>query len=941
MTAHSRHTAPRLRLAAALAFACALSASADNIAYLATTGDNGTAALNDPSLPFGTLQGAIDALGADGGTVSVAAGTYAFTTAETPAEYASDNYTAGASCVVITTPVDIVGATGNPADVVFKRDSATGNARVFMIDHADAKLRFATIQDGYLNEGTPRNGGNILIGYNGGTVEDCIIQNGKAANGNTTNLGGGNISLMNGRCSRCVITGGKIGHYRPIGMNVMAAGNSVVENCLITKGSCSTTHEAAQDEGAVALKDRARLVNCSVVKNFANRFSGVNILSGNAKAINCVIYGNTVRYETDARGSTSDVGANGVSKNNSNLGCYVNCGTDLDTSLYSQLNATCFTVGVGDFVDAANENWMPHLNAVTRDVGSDYATSGATSATDLAGNTRVAGSDVDVGCYELQPAFHVNATVDATTFVVNANDTAHFTAVPGDAVGSVTYTWNFGDGETTNTTETAVSHKYTTPGSYAVSVTATCNAGTATFEFVDPILVLAFSVEFTRSAEVALIGNDVTFFADTESAVPVTYTWTFGDGTTLTTNGTDVTHSYAAAGQYEVSVTADGGAAGLKSYTFESALSVFLPDLYVKRTGSTPAFPFATENTAANSLDSIWKYLTDGMTVHVGPGTYQTTGWQLVVTNAVTIIGEGETPNDVVFHNGYANFNNGTRNMVVRNAGALVANVTLMGGWANYDKGGNLLLESGTVSNCVLSTGGSNSSGGSGGAAYVSGGLLTHCVITNAYLGNRGNGITVYLKNGRVSNCLITKNRRSWSSSRNAFSLFYAEGGIVDNCTIADCWICHNNPNNKLQMGTASDKGINIGANARAYNLAIADIRWDIVPADGEDRAALLADLGKPQTWTGTAANFVNCATDDASPINETCRVGTPATMFNDYAAGNFVPKLNGALFNRGMSLEVGVPSVDLSGNPRVSGSSMDIGCFESQIEPSTMIFLR
>ena len=256
---------------------------------------------------------------------------------------------------------------------------------------------------------------------------------------------------MNGRCTRCVITGGKIIHYRPIGMNVMAAGDSVVENCLITKGSCNTTHEAAQDEGAVALKDRAKLVNCSVVDNFANRFSGVNILSGNAKAINCIIYANTVRYETDARGNANDGWANGVSKNNSNLGCYVNCGTDLDTSLYSQLNATCFTVGVGDFVDAANENWMPHLNAVTRDVGSDYATSGATSATDLAGNTRVAGSAVDVGCSELQPAFHVNATVDATTFVVNANDTAHFTAVPGDAVGTVTYAWNFGDGETTNT----------------------------------------------------------------------------------------------------------------------------------------------------------------------------------------------------------------------------------------------------------------------------------------------------------------------------------------------------------------------------------------------------------------------------------------------------------------------------------------------------------
>ena len=913
-----------------LAIVCALSAAADNIAYLATTGDDATGTINNEWRPYKTLQAAIFALGSGTGTVVVAHGTYSLTTANAPAELQNDNYTAGASCVIITNAIDIVGATGNPADVIFKRDSAAGNARVFLLNHADAKLRFVTIQDGYLNEGTPRNGGNILIGYNGGTVEDCIIKNGKAANGNNTNLGGGNISLMAGRCSRSIITGGKIGHYRPIGMNVFATGYSVVENCLITKGSCATTHEAAQDEGAVALNDHAKLVNCSVVKNSANRFSGVNILSGNARAINCVIYGNTVTYETDARGNANDGWANGVSKNNSNLGCYVNCGTDLNTSLYPQLNATCFTVGPGDFVDAANEDWTPHLNAVTRDAGSDYATSGAVSATDLAGNTRVAGSSVDVGCYELQPAFHVNASVDAMTFVVNANDTAHFTAIPGDAVGAVTYAWNFGDGSTLTTNATSVAHKYTVPGSYTVSVTASCDAGNATFTFVDPILVLSFAVDFSRSAEIALAGNEVTFLANTESAVPVSYTWNFGDGTTVVTNAIEIAHAYAAPGQYEVSVTADGGTAGVKSYTFPNAISILLPDMFVKPTGSTPAFPYATWETAAKSLDAVWKYLVDGMTLHVGQGTYQTKDWQLAVTNAVKILGEGATPNDVVFHNGYANFNNGTRNMVVRNPDALVANVTLTGGWANYDKGGNLLLESGVVSNCFLLSGGSNSNGGSGGAAYVSGGVLTHCVITNFYLGNRGNGISVYLKSGRVSNCLITKNRRSWSGSRNAFSLFYAEGGVVDNCTIADCWILKNNPNKTLQMGTASDKGVNIGANARAYNLAISDIRWDIVPASDEDRDELLADIGTPQRWAGTAANFVKCVTDDAAPINATCSVGTTNTMFLDYAKGDLRP--NTALRNKGGVIEgVDFPSVDLAGLPRLVGSAIDVGCYEGK----------
>ena len=921
-----------------LALVCALSAAADNVAYLATTGNDDTGTVNNEWRPYKTLEVAIAALGTAGGTVSVNRGTYAFTTAEAPAELQGSVYTAGASCMIITNAIEIVGATGDPADVIFKRDAAAGSARVFMLDHPDAKLKYVTVQDGKFTDGI-RNGGNVLIGYNGGAVEDCILKNGNAGNQNNTNIGGGNIALMAGRCSRCVITGGTLSHYRPIGLNVMAAGSSVVENCLITKSNFTNRHEAAADEGAVALKDSAKLINCTVVKNTANRFSGVNILSGNARAINCVIYGNTVTYETDARGNANDGWANGVSKNNSNLGCYVNCGTDLDTTRYSQLNATCFTVSAGDFVNAANEDWTPHLNAVMRDAGSDYATSGAVSTTDLAGNTRVAGSGVDVGCYELQPAFHVNASVDAYTFVVNANDTAHFTAVPGDAVGAVTYVWNFGDGGTLTTNEAAVAHKYTVPGSYEVSVTATCDAGTATYEFENPIRVLAFSVDFSRSADVAIVSNSVTFLADTESAVPVTYTWSFGDGTTNVTAATEIVHAYAVSGQYEVSVVADGGAAGSKSFTFENSLLVFLPDVYVKATGSTPAFPFGTWETAAKSLDAVWKYLVDGMTLHVGAGTYQTKDWQLAVTNAVTILGEGETPDDVVFHNGWANFNNGQRNMVVRNPDALVANVTLLGGFANYAAGGNLLLESGVVSNCFLISGGSNSSGGSGGAAYVAGGLLTHCVITNSYLGNRGNGISVYLKNGRVSNCLITKNRRVWSGSRNAFSLFYAEGGVVDNCTITDCWILKNNPNKQLQMGNNSDKGVEIGANAHAYNLAVSDIRWDIVPADGENAEELLDGVAAPQRWAGTAASFVKCVTDDAAPINETCSTGTTATMFANYANGNLMP--GPALRNKGGAIEgVAFPSVDLGGRPRVVGSRIDAGCYEGKSE-AFMLFLQ
>ena len=147
---------------------------------------------------------------------------------------------------------------------------------------------------------------------------------------------------------------------------------------------------------------------------------------------------------------------------------------------------------------------------------------------------------------------------------------------------------------------------------------------------------------------------------------------------------------------------------------------------------------------------------------------------------------------------------------------------------------------------------------------------------------------------------------------------------------IADCWILKNNPNNKLSMGDASDKAVNIGDNAKAYNLAIADIRWDIVPASGENREELLAEAGTPQRWAGTAASFVRCVTDDAERINETCFASTTDSMFLGYAKGDLRPGVS--LKNKSVSIEgYAFPSVDLAGNPRKSGRAVDIGCYEAQ----------
>ena len=92
----------------------------------------------------------------------------------------------------------------------------------------------------------------------------------------------------------------------------------------------------------------------------------------------------------------------------------------------------------------------------------------------------------------------------------------------------------------------------------------------------------------------------------------------------------------------------------------------------------------------------------------------------------------------------------------------------------------------------------------------------------------------------------------------------------------------------------------------------------------------------------GTAASFVNCATDDATPINDTCFVGTleKDSLFADYENKDLTP---GAVTkNKGTaSDDFAFPSVDLAGNPRVVGKAIDIGCYERQPAKGSSIIIR
>lgn|GEM_PF-5740063 len=141
-----------------------------------------------------------------------------------------------------------------------------------------------------------------------------------------------------------------------------------------------------------------------------------------------------------------------------------------------------------------------------------------------------------------------------------------FTASGSDTWGhALTYTWNFGDGSPTQQGQ-SVTHVFSSPGSYFVSVTASDGGSppvTGTSGVRVEVLPPGGHISFDSVSVTPPSGYPGTVFSFQARARdsfghPLTYTWDFGDGSGA--QGSDVQHSYSSPGNYEARVSAcDGG----------------------------------------------------------------------------------------------------------------------------------------------------------------------------------------------------------------------------------------------------------------------------------------------------------------------------------------------------------------------------------------------
>jgi outer membrane protein OmpA-like peptidoglycan-associated protein/outer membrane protein W len=150
----------------------------------------------------------------------------------------------------------------------------------------------------------------------------------------------------------------------------------------------------------------------------------------------------------------------------------------------------------------------------------------------------------------------VEATIDCATSL-EIGQAGTFTAfVNEDATGPLTYSWDWGDGTTSD--GLVATHSYSAPGTYTVTFTATgpANSDTETclVTVEEPPAEAPVLAACAVTPEVANIGETVSFSATATGTRPISFEWNFGDGTTAST--LNATHVYNEVGTYNATLTA-------------------------------------------------------------------------------------------------------------------------------------------------------------------------------------------------------------------------------------------------------------------------------------------------------------------------------------------------------------------------------------------------
>ena len=329
------------------------------------------------------------------------------------------------------------------------------------------------------------------------------------------------------------------------------------------------------------------------------------------------------------------------------------------------------------------------------------------------------------------------------------------------------------------------------------------------------------------------------------------------------------------------------------SVTLCAALSVFAEDV--------------TVNVGDSIEDAILRAGESG-TITLKTGThYISQQAELLIENAVTIVGETGDPKDVIVTRPAADDTAkiGYRIFHLNNAGAKIKDLTAQGGrfWkdATAQNGCCVRVDNGMVEHCILEN--SDTTGDDkyhiGGGFYLNAGRVTRSIIRNNKVHtNNGNcqAAGAYLQGGQVDNCLFIGN-----DGCNGTIVINNTAVRVYNCTLVD--------------NVSKDfPGFKMNAKGLVYNTI------------SMNNSTPKTDAAS-QLYNQYPECFKGCFTAQPTTADNVSGV----LLAKAPATGDYRPMIGSDNIDNVKALDVGWTDgdLDLQGNPRIVNGIADIGCYE------------
>jgi hypothetical protein len=468
--------------------------------------------------------------------------------------------------------------------------------------------------------------------------------------------------------------------------------------------------------------------------------------------------------------------------------------------------------------------------------------------------------------------------------------------------------------------------------------------------------------DFSADPVVGLGSLTATFTATVSGANTndLYYWWDFGNGTDSGTGKGTVVNAYGATGAYDVSLRVSNSWAEVAESTREGYIRVVADaDAHVDHAGAH-TFPFDSWAKAATNIQDA----VDAVSAALGLGAGHRTVWvtndlfvlsaQVEVAEDIHVRGFGGRPrvNGADLHRGF----------YVSASNAVIEGFTVTNARSG-ENGGGVYMTGGTITNCLFAAnhglnGGAvylagagrvtdctfrdNVSGAYGGAVGMSGGTVRGCsVVDNLSYAHHARGGGVWISGGLVENCTVVSNAASAGHTEAAGGLFvqggtvrgslvthnrtglrgsaqwggsgaYVEGGLLENCTVAD------------NAGTGPGGGVRLQAGT---------VRNTIAYFNSGSTAA------DDNVYKAGGTFSYSCSTPLITGGSDVANVATDP-LFDDRGAGDYRIRILSDCRDAGLDQPWMTGAAELDGKPRILGGRVDMGCYEATPPPAGTMFL-